>query len=312
LWRGTVDAVEPGYDPLFGDTTTFACIDAKADAGRVTMPRTLEPVGYGEVGSTRIKRILDNAWWPVARRSIDTDDVTLGATELGGKAIDELDRTAESASGHVYGDLNGKVRYRRKDWMTYAGGTPADATIGNIGAGDVCPSGWEYWFARDDLTTRVLVGREGETPLVLTADAWGQYGLEPWDRQDLLPLDNFELTRIGNRVLNTRSPALQPRIAAVTLHAETGAAVAPLLASASPFTPSRYRCRHRGGDGRTVFDRPMMQVVGIAHTISPVDGWSARLSLDDATPFENVEFPARWSDPESKWSDAETQWAAAQ
>ena len=311
LWRGVVDIVEPGYVPGEGDTVTMGCIDAKGDAGRVEMPKTLAPVGAGEVGSRRAKRILDNVKWPAARRNLELDSVDLGPTELGTRASAELDRTAESSSGAVYGDTAGKVHYRRKDWMVWASSAPVDATIGNGSSSDVCPSGWEVRFARDDITTRAIAGRANETPVVLDrSEDSGLYGLETWERTDLLPVDNFELNRIASRVLNVRSPKHMPRIAAVTLDASTGAGeVAELLATASPFTPSRYRVRHYGTGGRLVFDRTML-VTGVRHTISPRDGWTARLALDDALPFRTVANPARWSDAATKWSDV-AQWTNA-
>ena len=307
LWRGVIDTTEPGYEPGEGDVVTFGCIDAKGDAGKAEIPRALEPVGYGEPAFWRVWRILDNVNYPPWRRKSDEDGVELGATEFGTRAGAELDRTADSASGHVYGDLEGCVVLRRKDWLVWAASDPVDATIGNISGGDVCPSGWEVRFSRTDITTRVLVGRSGETPLVVdNPEAMGAYGVETWSRGDLLPLDNFELTRIASRVLTTRSPDVMPRIAAVTLHASTGdGEVAELLAASSPFNPSRYRCRHRSSDGRLVFDRTMF-VTGIEHTISPVDGWTARLSLDDATPFRQVEtrpggISARWT-TDDQWA----------
>jgi hypothetical protein len=51
-----------------------------------------------------------------------------------------------------------------------------------------------------------------------------------------------------------------------------------------------------------------MLVVGIKHTLSPRDGWTARISLDDAMPYRNVDNPARWSDTATKWSD-DDMWA---
>lgn len=308
LWRGTIDTTEPGYIPGEGDTVTLGCVDAKGDAGRAEIPRTLVPVGAGETGSRRIGRILDNAGWPRARRAIDVDDIDLLETELGRQAAEELDATADSCSAAIYGDLAGRVAYRRKSWMAWPSGAPVDATIGNVAAGDICPSGWEVRYGRDDLTTVVVVGRPGQTPLVRTnSEGFAMHGFEPWRRQDLTPVDNFELSRIATRVLNTRSHKTMPRIASVTLHASTGAGeVAQLLATASPFKPSRYRVRHRS-NGRTVFDRTM-HVVGVRHTISPRDGWTARIALDDAIPFRTVASPARWSDANSRWS-TDDQWA---
>ena len=310
LWRGVIDVTEPGYLPGEGDTVTFGCIDAFGDAGRAEIPRTLTPVGSGEAGHQRVARTLNNAGWPAHRRALDVDNVPLLPTDYGTQVADELKRTAESCSGHIYGDLAGKVRFRRKDWMTWAAAAPPDATVGNIGADDVCPSGWEVRFGRDDLTTVAIVGRNSETPLTqINTAAFGLYGFEPWSRTDLLPVSNFEMSRIASRVLSARSPATMPRIAAVTLDAATGDGdVSALIAAASPFTPTRLRCRHRSPlNGRIVFDRTMM-VVGVIHTISPSDGWTCRLALDDAAPYRNVDNPARWSDPEARWS-TDDQWA---
>jgi hypothetical protein len=308
LWRGVIDTTTPGYQPGEGDVVTFGCIDAKGDAGRAKMPRALTPVGAGEPAYYRISRTLDNIKWPKWRRALDVDDVQLHPTEFGTSAAAELDRTAESASGHVYGDLNGRVCFRRKDWMFWNNTAPVQATIGNVEAGDICPSGWEVRFGRDDITTRAIVGRTDETPLVVDdAEAVGLYGVEPFERSDLLPISNEEMSRIATRVLSARSPDVMPRIASVTLNASTGSGeVAQLLASCSAFTPSRLRCRHRAADGRLVFDRTML-VVGIRHTISPAAGWTARITLDDALPYQQGN-PARWSDPASLWS-TDDEWA---
>jgi len=309
LWRGTIDYTEPGYQPDEGDIVTFGCIDAKGDAGKAEMPKTLEPVGNGEAAYLRVRRILDNVLWPAWRRQLDVDTIQLGATDLGTRATSELDRTAESARGDIYGDVNGKVRYRRSSWLFWIDGTPPDATIGNGATSDICPSGWEVRFARDDMTTRAIIGRDGETPLVMdNKTGIGLYGLETWERTDALPISNSEMSRLGSRILNARAPATMPKIASVTLDAATGdGEVAELAATASPFTPSRYRCRHYAADGRLAFDRQMF-VVGIRHTISPVDGWTTQLALDAASPYRSVANPARWDDANTKWSDDDA-WA---
>jgi len=309
LWRGVIDVTEPGYRPGEGDIVTLGCIDAKGDVGRGRLPTTAAPVGDGDKGYQRVARTLNAAGWPAARRRLDVDTVAMLATEYGSQVADELDRTAESVSGHVYGDLAGRVVFRRRDWMTWPGTTPVTATIGNVGAGDVCPAGWEQRFGRDDLTTVAIVGRPGETPIIQTsAEAYGLYGYEPWERGDLLPADTFELSRVASRVRTARSPSTMPRVAAVILDAATGDGdVAPVMAAVSPFTPTRLRCRHRRATGELAFDRTMM-VVGVTHTVSPVDGWTCRIALDDALPYRNVDNPARWDDANTKWS-SDDQWA---
>ena len=60
----------------------------------------------------------------------------------------------------MYGDIEGRVAYRRRDWQLFTVGTPPDGTIGNVAPGDVCPTRWERPFDRADIATRVIVGRE--------------------------------------------------------------------------------------------------------------------------------------------------------
>ena len=157
----------PATGPTKADTVTFGCVDAKGDAGRAEMPAPAHRVGYGDTGTARFYRLFDNVAWPAWRREADTDAVPLHGTDFGTRVADELDRTAESASGHVYGDIDGKVAFRRQDWMVWPGTDPPDARSATSAAGDVCPSGWEIRFGRDDITTVAIVGRDGETPLVM-------------------------------------------------------------------------------------------------------------------------------------------------
>ena len=96
-------------------------------------------------------------------------------------------------------------------------------------------------FAREDITTRVLVGRpDMDDPIVLDdEDAQEIYGVEPLNLTDLETLLDVEMTQIGNRLLVTRGHTTMPRIAGVTLNAATDPGVVDLLATADPRTPSR-------------------------------------------------------------------------
>ena len=53
-----------------------------------------------------------------------------------------------------------------------------------------------------------------------------------------------------------------------------------LMATCLPERPSRYLCRLRHEDGRTIFDRNM-HVVGTRYHLSR-DEWTVRAALDDA------------------------------
>jgi hypothetical protein len=184
---------------------------------------------------------------------------------------------------------------------------------------EVCPSNWELSFARADITTKALLGRPDEvereypTPAQLAAVSNGfkyglsMFGVETFTRNDLWTQANADLDWLGERILTTRSWKYMPRVVAVTV---TGKATAPetvhTLINASPFTPARFRCRHRI-DGRTVFDR-MMMVTGVEHAITP-HGWEARIQLDDAAPFlVGGAQPARWDETDIALWDTTT-WA---
>ena len=244
----TIDTTEPGYEPGEGDTVTFGCIDAKGTpAGprwsSVTRPRSGQarrlPTFRPHPGQRRV------AVW---RRALDVDSVTVLHHRVPAPRS-PTNWTAPPIRVPGTSTATWPARWRstpqRLDGLGRT--APPDATVGNIGGADVCPSGWEVRFGRDDFTTLAIVGRDGETPLTqINTEAFGLYGNEPWSRTDLLPVANFELSRIASRVLSARSPAVMPRIAAVTLDAATGDGdVVAVVAAASPFTPTRWRCRHR-------------------------------------------------------------------
>ena len=54
------------------------------------------------------------------------------ATRYGASAADLLHVTVESDGGAIYGDLNGHVRSRGRDWQTFDATDPVDAYVGNV------------------------------------------------------------------------------------------------------------------------------------------------------------------------------------
>ena len=184
---------------------------------------------------------------------------------------------------------------------------------------EVCPSNWELSFARSDITTKALLGRpdevEFEYPTVEQLEDTGNgfryglsmFGAETFLRNDLETQSNVDLDWLGQRILTVRSWKLMPRVAAVTVQAKgTAPASVELLASASPYTPARFRCQHRI-DNRTVFNRVML-VTAVEHAITPTM-WEARISLDDAEPFlVDGAQPALWDQTDVALWDAAT-WA---
>jgi hypothetical protein len=159
LFRGFVDAMTPTYDPTDPDTVTLDCIDALGEVNRAKfVPQTLAPAGETITG--RIGRVLTLAQWPTDKRDLQPTSDTLIADDMSGQAADLLGQAADSNGGVVFGDLDGRIAYRPRDWQTFPPGTPVDGVIGNVAAGDVCPTRWERPFNRADIATRVIVGRE--------------------------------------------------------------------------------------------------------------------------------------------------------
>ena len=355
LWRGWVDAVNPGFDAEYGDTVTLECIDAKGEVGRVDVAAVDPAVGAGESIKARLNRIATAAGWGPYYRNFDDAGINVVATELGGQAADLLNRAADSGGGALFGDVDGKLRYRNRDWQLWPADELEDGIIGNVRPatfvelalvepagdglydpepaldlvedpagdglythfdpyttlegppglhrigtavpGDTCPTAWEMSFARAEIATRVLVGRpDMNMPIVVVDDvAEDYYGVETIDITDLETSLNAEMTQIANRLLVTHGATTMPRIAAVTLNAAATPTAVDVLSTADPRTPSRFRCRHVS-QGRQVFER-FMFCTGIRHTIGP-DVWEARLSLDDAMPWQITAANAFWQETE--------------
>lgn len=300
LWAGYIDRADPGYDVEVGETVTFECIDAKGEAGRGFVGEVATAVGAGDFAHARVGRILNAIQWPTwtvgwGGRDLTASSVALRATTLGAKSVDLLDRAADSAGGGVFGTITGAIAFRPRDWQVFDPTTPIQGAISNfVGDPDAaCPISWEMSWGREDISTRVLLGREGEVQIT-REDAMdrAEFGVETFERTDLETNLDADLGIIADRVLEVRSPDHMPRIAAVNLDAATGRNVVEVLTAANPYAPARFYCRHQGDDGRIVFNRTMM-VVGVEHSLTP-ETWTARVALDDAKPFM-VTSTARWS-----------------
>lgn len=175
--------------------------------------------------------------------------------------------------------------------------------------GDVCPTGWERPFARADIATRVIVGRAdppGTDPPTARMQfddqpAQVRYGIEPFERTDLLTVTDADLTSLGQRWLVTRGERTAPRIRSVTFDAATADNALDLCTTVTPYKPSRYRCRlllERG----LVFDR-QHYVTRTRHLIT-AEQWLVTVTMDIADTFAAP--GGRWD--RGRWDRAT--WAA--
>lgn len=140
LFRGFIDAVNPTYVPEQTDTVELACIDALGEVNRAKLVAQNPPVGSNEGAATRVHRILTAANWPVGKRDVDPSGVPVQASDIGGQVADLLGVIAESVGGAVFGNLNGEVAFRNRDWQVYEAGSPPDGIIGNVDCGT--PDTW--------------------------------------------------------------------------------------------------------------------------------------------------------------------------
>lgn len=296
LFRGFIDEILPVDTPEDWSTVTLKCIDALGEAGRAKIVSDTE-TGADEQARTRFARILNEIQWPATKRSISTSAIReLYAAELDGQVVDLLRQTADSEGGACYADVEGRILLQHHDWLLRSAADPVDATIGNVGVGDVCPGRWERSFARGDITTRVIV--EADSPddierpsAIVTDDPQAQvlYGIEPYEKDDLWTRDANDRAQIAYRILASRSATLSmPRIKGVSIQLSDGSPdnAIDLLTRLSVHTPSRYRGRLQTDRG-LVFDTRFF-AVGVTHDLS-AEEWTADISLDRAYPYERLD-----------------------
>lgn len=303
LFRGFIDAMTPRYEPD-AEVVTLECVDALGEAGRARLVDDTD--GVPESVDTRIDRVLDTIMWPDAKRDLDSSGRPLLPVALDAQAADLLSQAADSAGGAVYGDVEGSVAYRAMGWERWSRLDPPDATIGNVGPDDVCPQAWERPFARADMSNRIILANtrapDADRVQLDDSSSWTLYGIETFERTDLQTAEVEVLEDLAERYLETRGPHTIPRVRTVTLDARNGDDVVDVLTYASPYAPSRYRCRLL--TDRLVFDE-MYLLTGVQHQVDP-DGWTTQLQLDLAEPYA-MAGSARW-EPASAPNAGRSRW----
>jgi hypothetical protein len=291
LFRGFIDSVTPTYDPEDYEVVQLDCIDALGEVNRVKFAGFTNQWPQ-ENAQARIIRILNQAQWPSAKRSLDANTWLMIASDQNGQVADHLAQTAESVGGVVFGDTEGNVCFRTRDWQVFGPTRPVDGTIGNVEVTDICPGAWVRPFARADISTRIIAGRDAETAYVLDdVPNQVQYGIEPFDRTKLLTASDTAIQDLAATWLKNRSASTSPRVRSVELDARMSDPVLDLMFSVDVFVPSRYRCRlliERG----LVFDDEYF-ATGVTHSWD-ANHWELDLKLDRAAPYEA---------PEAKWDD---------
>ena len=143
-----------------------------------------------------------------------------------------------------------------------------------------------------------------EPGYVILDDLEGQrlYGIEPFERTDLLTERYDQLVLLARRILNARHHTTSPRVRSVSLDARTADNALDLMATVDVYDPSRYRCRLEYARG-LVFDEEYF-ATGVAHEVTRT-GWTMELNLDSAAPYAvpGGTWDGAYWDTE-RWSDA--------
>jgi hypothetical protein len=137
VWGGYIDVQSPTYDASDGESVTLECIDAKAESGRAQLGLADPPVGANETVVQRLNRYLDMIDWPPWRRDLAPSALTLQATSLDARVVDLVNLAADSALGFAYGDREGRVAFRPRDWAAFLPSDPIAGIIGNYGTGTI-------------------------------------------------------------------------------------------------------------------------------------------------------------------------------
>lgn len=134
IWQfhGYIDTIAPRYDAELADVVDISAICALGESGRAKAPKLETPVGSGELANERITRIADAVKWPALLRDISPTGVAMLPTVLGDQAINMFQIVADSSGGAVFGDTEGRLAFRGRDWQMFAEDDPLDGTIGNV------------------------------------------------------------------------------------------------------------------------------------------------------------------------------------
>ena len=298
--RSTLVADQPA--PATGaDETVAIAITTDNGAGRFIMrswtydpttatwtPHTSRDAGAAAVPFDVTTAIRVGTGWAATSR-IYSMELRTGTDPSAGTVVWRFDANDYPGTGTSYVDPRGRT------W-TLSSATAITPKVPGTPAvwvpPDVCPVQWQRPFARADIATRVLIGRDTDSVQVLD-DPEGQvlYGIEPFERTDLQTRDDQLLTVLGERVLRVRAASSAPRIRAVSLDARTSPEALDLMATVDPYAPSRYRCRLQYPPPRgLVFDAEHF-ATGVVHELT-ADAWTLLLNLDLSAPY--IAGPGGW------------------
>lgn len=205
LWSGWLQSVNETY-PAAGEGPPRADLAAVDSLSRLALVDPLEvdpPIGAGETIDARLRRLCALAGWPTSAQNFEPSPVTVQATALSRNLLDEAQLVVETEGGILYGDRDGSIRSRSRDWLRVEPfATAVQATFSNTGEG-WCPAG--IVVDGPDVSTvqnRIIVGRENGVAMQFDdLDSQSLYGIRTFKRLDYVADHDSQVELVGSRRL---------------------------------------------------------------------------------------------------------------
>lgn len=178
--------VAAGNQSLIGTVDEVAVYDTALPAGRVAAHAQARATPWaGDTPGARFTRILDAVAFPTGLRDLDAGAVTLQSADLGGTALEHLQKVADSEFGAFYVTADGTVRLEGRHASL---NEASAATFGDADDGvELGYTGYVPEYGDELLRNRVTVSRAGGVAQTVTDTASvGEYLVHDWTRDGLL------------------------------------------------------------------------------------------------------------------------------
>jgi hypothetical protein len=291
LWTGWLQSAMEDY-PSHGEGPPTADLMAVDSLSRLALVDPIEvdpPIGAGEQVHKRLERLCTLASWPLNRTRFEPSPVTVVATPLARNLLDEAQLTIDSEGGIIYGDRDGFISSRSRDWLrTEPVATEVQARFSNNPDTEDawCPVG--FVVDGPDVSTvanRVIVNRETDpTPPPQQFDdgnSQSLYGIRTWKRLDYLCTTDNQVELLGSRrLLIMAQPAR--RLQSLTIDPLSNpTALFPFVLAVDYGWRLFVEYQHPSGAWGWSGE---VHVHGIEHAISH-DRWITTLRVEDAAPW---------------------------
>lgn len=298
LFRGFVEIIT---ETIAADAVITVRIDSQDALGQLARVDNLErnPEGANENTTDRVSRLLDSAGWPTDWRTLDATTVLHQATTMASPALDEMMLVVWTEGGALYGDRNGDVRLRNRNWLVEdPRSTTVQRVVGNVG-GSVCPASIQWNRAADQIVNEVSLARVGGSAVTRRDEgSISRVGKRSWHRFDLSAVADEPVLSRAEQLLQERSEG-RIQIENIIIDGEA-AGDWPFILSVDYGWRILVDYIHPVYGWR--FQVPVF-VQSVSHEVRS-DGWRLILGVDDVKPYDATAYwdSAKWDDPLAWWN----------